>query len=70
MPKKSVTTPEDQLHIVAAILAIGLGEPEAAAGKPNSIYSITAQRYRQFVRMLSRSAENDGDDGELEGDDE
>lgn len=58
MPKKSVSTPEDQLHLVAAILAIGLGEPKPAAGKPNSIYSITVQRYRQFVRMLSRTEED------------
>lgn len=66
MPKKSVTTPEDQLHVVAAILALGLGEPKPTAGKPNSIYSITTQRYRQFVRMLSRSEE----DGAAEDDEE
>jgi hypothetical protein len=60
MPKKTVTTPEDQLHIVAAILASGLGsQVQVPADKPNSIYSLTIQRYRQFVRMLSRSAEHE-----------
>ena len=64
MSKKSVTTPEDQLHIVAAILAAGLASQiQPPADKPNSIHSLTLQRYRQFVRMLSRSAEHEQDDG-------
>jgi hypothetical protein len=64
MAKKSVTTPEDQLHIVAAILAVGLGPVQPPADKPNSGHSIVTQRYRQFVRMLTRSTEHEEEGAE------
>jgi hypothetical protein len=67
MPKKSVSTPEDQVHIVAAILAAGLGsQAPTSTDKPNSVHSLTVQRYRQFVRMLSRSTERGQDESEEE----
>ena len=67
MAKKPIATPEDQVHIVAAILASGLGsQAPTSTNKPNSVHSLTVQRYRQLVRMLSRSTEREQDEGEEE----
>ena len=67
MAKKAITTPEDQIHIVAAILAAGLGsQAPTSPDKPNSVHSLTVQRYRQFVRMLSRSTGREHGESEEE----
>jgi|GraSoiStandDraft_4_1057263.scaffolds.fasta_scaffold896207_1 hypothetical protein len=53
--RKSVATPEDQIHIIAAILAMGIEDKvEASTEKPMVALASRVQRYRHIVRMLKR----------------
>jgi hypothetical protein len=57
-------TPHDQIHLVAAILATAPGPTQPTGDKPGNARTATMQRYRQFVRMLSRAAESGDSDEE------
>ncbi|HEY1963131.1 MAG TPA: hypothetical protein VGG69_11980 [Rhizomicrobium sp.] len=57
-----VTTPADQAHLVAAILATAIA-PQASTGEKGANPSVAlVQRYRQIVRMLTRNEGEEGDD--------
>lgn len=55
---KPIATPEDKIHIVAAILAAGSPQTQAPPDRPNFANMMMITKYRQFVRMLSRSSED------------
>ena len=61
---KPVITPDDKIHIVAAILAAGSPQTQVPPERPNFANVMLITKYRQFVRMLSRSHD------ELSGDDD
>jgi hypothetical protein len=48
-------TPEDYVHIIAALLAAGDAPTEAPPDRPNFASAMLMTKYRQYVRKLSRN---------------
>jgi hypothetical protein len=51
--QKPVQTPPDQVHLVAAILTIGLLPKDLPRDKPSSAANLAVRTYRSIARALS-----------------
>jgi len=65
--QKPIQTPQDQIHLVASILTIGVLPKDLPVDKPNAAGNIAVRTYRGIVRSLLRAA-SVGDDTETDQD--
>jgi hypothetical protein len=65
MPKpsqKKIPTPPEQVAIVAAILAAGGPTIQPEKDEPRRVMNTMTQRYRQYLRILSRDPDEKEDE--------